>query len=139
MSEIHLEDKTINIDGEWLNSNDLKRRIQEKMESGDMKLTALANALEELNSALENAHTLEVKLILTNEDYDKLKAFGGDDDRESVRKAILNFIGPVPQPAGTPKANTARQISASSMNASAFHPSPWRFLADSQATRHCSA
>jgi len=103
MSEIHLEDQTINIDGEWLTADDLTRKIQEKMQSGDMKLTALANALEELNTALEKSHTLEVKLVLTSADYEKLKSFGGDDDRESVRKAILNFIGPTPQPAGKPK------------------------------------
>ena len=103
MSEIHLEDKTISIDGEWLTAEDLTQRIQEKMESGDMKLTTLAAALEELNTALENSHTLEVKLVLTNEDYEKFKSFGGDDDRESVRKAILNFIGSAPPPAGRQK------------------------------------
>ena len=103
MSEIHLEDKTIYIDGEWLTADDLTRRIQRKMESGDMKLTTLAAALEELNIALENSQTLEVKLVLPNEDYEKLTSFGGDDDRESVRKAILSFIGSEPQPAGKQK------------------------------------
>ena len=100
MSEIQLEDGTVNLDGEWLSVKDLTRRIQEKMQSGDMKLTNLATALEELNSALENAHTLEVKLVIPNEEYKKLTAFGGKDDRESVRKAILKFIGAQARQAG---------------------------------------
>jgi hypothetical protein len=100
MSEIQLEDGTINVDGEWLSIEDLTQRIQEKMQSGDMKLKNLATALEELNSALENSHTIEVKLVITNKDYKKLTAFGGEDDRESVRKAILKYIGAEAQHAG---------------------------------------
>lgn len=101
MSEIQLEDGTIYVDGEWLTAEELTQRIQEKMQSGDMKLTNLAAALEELNAALENSHTLELKLVIPNEKYEKLKAFGGDDDRESVRKAILTFIGSAGQQPGT--------------------------------------
>lgn len=57
-----------------------------------MKLTTLASALEELNTALENSQTIDLRVVLANEDYEKLKAFGGEDDRESVRKAIMNFV-----------------------------------------------
>lgn len=103
MSEIQLEEGTINVDGEWLSADELKQRIQEKMQSGDMKLTALAAALEELNAAIENSQALEIKLVLPNEIYEKLKAFGGDDDRESVRKAIMTFIGSDGKKAGSKK------------------------------------
>ena len=58
------------------------------MKSGDMKLTTLAAALEELNTALENSQAIELRLVLTNKDYEKLKAFGGEDDRESVRREL---------------------------------------------------
>jgi hypothetical protein len=107
MSEINLEDKTINVDNEWLTAENLKHKIQEKMASGDMKLTALASALEELNTALEHSHALEIKLVLSNEDYDKLKGLGGDDDRENVRKAIFSFIGTAP---GKPAGNTKKKL-----------------------------
>lgn len=93
MSEIRLEDGSINIDGEWLTAADLTGRIQEKMQAGDMKITKLASALEELNIALENSHPLKVRLVLALADYEKLKAFGGADDRESVRKSIMAFLG----------------------------------------------
>ena len=92
MSEISLDDGTIYVDNEWLGVEDLARRIQDKMQAGDMKLTNLASALEELNTALENSQTIDLRLVLTNEDYEKLKAFGGEDDRESVRRAIMNFV-----------------------------------------------
>ena len=96
MSEIQLDDGTINMDGEWLTAEDLARKIQEKMYSGDMKITNLAAALEELNTALENSQAIEVRLVLTSDDYEKLKAFGGEDDKESVRNAIQAFVGSVP-------------------------------------------
>lgn len=93
MSEIRLDDDTINVDGEWVTAADLTGRIQEKMQAGDMKFTKLASALEELNIALENSHPLKVRLVITLDDYRKLKAFGGSDDRESVRKSIMAFVG----------------------------------------------
>lgn len=93
MRDIRLDDGTINVDGEWLSVEDLTGRIQEKMQTGEMKLTELAAALEELNLAIENSHTLEVRLVITAEDYEKLKALGGEDDRECVRRSIMAFIG----------------------------------------------
>ena len=93
MSEIRLDDGTINVNGEWLTAADLTARIQEKMQAGEMKLTQLASALEELNTALENSHTLNVRLVITRNDYEKLKSFGGTDDQESVRKSIMAFVG----------------------------------------------
>jgi len=93
MSEIRLDDAAINLDGEWVTAADLTGRIKEKMQAGNMKFTKLASALEELNIALENSHTLKVRLVITRDDYEGLKAFGGTNDRDSVRKAILLFIG----------------------------------------------
>lgn len=92
MSDIRLDDGTINVDGEWLTVDDLTRRIQEKMETGDLKLTELAAALEELNQTIQNSHTLEVSLVITGDQYGQLKALGGEDDRECVRQAIMAFI-----------------------------------------------
>jgi len=93
MSEINLEEATINHEGEWLSAEALSGKIQEKMESGDMKFADLASALEELNKAMENSQTLEFKTVITKDEYEKLKAMGGDDDKEAVKKAIMAFIG----------------------------------------------
>lgn len=103
MSEINLEDAKINYEGKWLSAEDLTNMIQEKMQSGDMKIANLAAILEELNNALENSHTLEIKLILSTEDYEKLKTLGGEDDRESIRQAIFAFIGGPSDPASYKK------------------------------------
>ncbi|MFC1798502.1 hypothetical protein ACFLZL_01695 [Thermodesulfobacteriota bacterium] len=93
MRDISLDDGTINVDGQWLSVEDLAGQIQERMESGDMQLTGLAEALEELNQALENSHTLEVRLVITKDEYEKLKALGGEDDKDCVRQSIMTFIG----------------------------------------------
>ena len=93
MGKINLEDGKINVDGQWLSAEDLANMIQTKMQAGEMKFSDLAAALEELNNALENTETLEVKLVLSKKDYKALQTLGGDDDRESIRKAIMAFIG----------------------------------------------
>lgn len=109
MSEIRMDDGTIQVGGEWLTTDDLAKRIQEKIQSGDTKFTNLAAALEELQTVLEKSHILEVKLVITKDEYEKLRARGGEDDRESVRKAIMEFVGgsdqqePVAQNSAPPK------------------------------------
>lgn len=107
MSEINLDDGTIYVDDDWLGVEELARKIQDKMQSGDMKLTTLAAALEELNTALENSQAIELRLVLTNEDYEKLKAFGGEDDRDSVRRAIMNFVASDGEKSGKKQVKTA--------------------------------
>ena len=93
MSEICLNDGTINYNEEWLTADDLTKRIKEKMDSGDMKFADLAAILEELNKAIEDSHKLEIKIAISKEDYEKLKSLGGEDDREYVRKAIMAYTG----------------------------------------------
>ncbi len=92
MRDLNLKDATINLEGEWLSAEDLTNKIQEKMQAGDMKFSNLATALEELNNALENAKTIEIKLILSKEEYKILQAIGGDNDSECIQKAIKAFI-----------------------------------------------
>ena len=92
MSSINLEEAQINVDGQWLSAENLASMIKDKMKAGDMKFSDLATALEQLNNALENSTTMAIKLVLPKDDYEKLKAAGGDDDRECVRKAINAFI-----------------------------------------------
>lgn len=92
MSEISLQDGKIDFEGKWLSAEDLTGMIQEKMQTGEMKFANLAAALEELNDVLEHAAKLDVQIILSKEEYENLKALGGDDDNKSVRKAVMAFI-----------------------------------------------
>ncbi len=93
MSDINVEEARINFEGKWLSANDLTKMIQKKMGSGNLKFAAMAAALEELNQAMENAHTLEETVVIEKQDYEKLMALGGVDEKESVRKAIMSYIG----------------------------------------------
>lgn len=93
MSEINLDDAKIKFEGEWFSAEDLANKIQEKMQSGELKFAGLAAALEELNKAMENTHTLDVKIVITKDQYKKLQVLGGNDDRGAVRKAIMKAIG----------------------------------------------
>ncbi len=94
MSTICLEDEKINFDGKWLSASDITDLIRDKISNGNMKFAGLASALEKLNTALENSHTIEgVKLVLSKEDFGKLKAMGGNNIRDCLKKAIRIFIG----------------------------------------------
>ncbi len=93
MSEINLDDGKIKFENEWYAADELAGIIQEKMKTGDMKFAEIATALEELNKTLENSHAMEIRLVITKDEYQKLKEFGGDDDRDAVRKAIMAAIG----------------------------------------------
>ena len=62
------------------------------MQSGDMKIAKLAAALEELNRAMEETHTLQVKLVLSKEEHEKLTTFQGDEFREFLHRATRAFL-----------------------------------------------
>ena len=112
MSEIDLQEGKINVEGEWLSVDDLTQKIQAKISAGDMKFSGLAAALEALNLALENSHTIQTTIVIPNADYEKLKELGGGDDQACVLKAILAFIGSdgpaksAPEPTSEPAAKT---------------------------------
>lgn len=89
---INLEEGTIKVKGNWYSSAELTRLIQEKMHAGDMRFAELAASLEELNSALEHSHALNVKIVLSKKQYRRLKHLGQSDDRECIRKAIRQFV-----------------------------------------------
>ncbi len=92
MSDIDLQAGKIDHEGEWLAVEDLKSKIQAKMDAGDMKFSNLATALEKLNAALENSKTIETKIVIPKSDYEKLIELGGKDDGTCVYKAVMAFI-----------------------------------------------
>lgn len=92
MSEIRLDDATINVDGQWLTADELTSMIKNKIDSGELKIAHLAAALEELNSAMENTRVIEETVVITKSEYEKLKKIGGGDDQSNVRKAVMAYI-----------------------------------------------
>lgn len=91
-NRIDLEKGAILHQDAWLTADDLKKQIQEKMESGDMKFATLASLLEELNTAIESSQVVEAKIILSKDQYEKLSQLAGGDINAGVRIAILEFI-----------------------------------------------
>ena len=87
MSEINLVDAKINFEGEWLSTEDLSNEIQEKLQAGDMNISDLATALEELSNAQESSQIIEARIAITKEQYEKLH-IGGKFER-----VLSNMVG----------------------------------------------
>ncbi len=93
MSKINLQDGKIEFEGEWLSTEDITEKINEKIQTNDLKFAGLAAALEELNKALEDSKLIEAKIVLSNEEYTKLKELAHEeDDQDCVNKAITAYI-----------------------------------------------
>ena len=92
MSDIRLKDAKINFQGHWLSAKELTAMLKGKLDAGDLKVADIAAALEELNAAMENSHTLEERVVVTKEVYEKLVELGGEDDKASVYKAVMEYI-----------------------------------------------
>jgi len=93
MNSLNLEEGTIMHEGQWVTAESLAERIQKQISENNMKFASLAASLETLNTALENSQQVEVKIVLSKDTYEKLKAKGGEDDVESIKKAILTYVG----------------------------------------------
>ncbi|MDY6905557.1 MAG: hypothetical protein SWH61_12830 [Thermodesulfobacteriota bacterium] len=92
MDHIDLEKGKILHEGTWYSAQELTEKIQEKIQSGEMKFARLAALLEELNAAMEDIHVLETKIVITKQQYEKLTLIGGGSDNQAVRKAVLALI-----------------------------------------------
>ena len=93
MNGLNLEDGKIMHEGQWVTAEDLTERIKQQINENNLKFAGLAASLETLNNALENSKQVEVKITLSKDIYEKLKAKGGDDDKECIKKAIKSYIG----------------------------------------------
>jgi len=93
MNSLNLEEGKIVHEGQWVTANNLAERIQAQINANNLKFAGLAASLETLNTALENSQQVEVKLVLPKDVYEKLKAKGGDDERECIKKAVMAYAG----------------------------------------------
>ena len=114
MHEIRLEDATIKFQGEWRSAEELTEMVKRKLDDGDLKIAEAAEALEALKTALENAHTLEERVVVTREVYDKLVDMGEGDEKAGVRQAVKAYIendgvAPAPEVPGD-ESETSRSV-----------------------------
>lgn len=93
MSIVCLNEGKIYLEGKWHTVEDITEKINQKMMAKDLKIAKLASALEELNNALVNSQSLDLKIVLSKSDYEKLRAKGGGNELVCVQKAIMAYIG----------------------------------------------
>jgi hypothetical protein len=94
MNIINLEDAKVSYEGQTLPAVDLIGKLQTELREAVSKIAAIAETLGNLQTALLNSHTVEVKLTLSKEDYHKFQTLGGMDDNERIRQAVMNIIHP---------------------------------------------
>jgi DNA-directed RNA polymerase subunit RPC12/RpoP len=92
MSIINLADAKVSYEGQTLPAINLISKLQVQLQETASRMAAMAAILGQLQTALLNSHSVEVKLTLSKEDYDRFKALGGVDDSDRIRKALLNLI-----------------------------------------------
>jgi hypothetical protein len=98
MNIINLEDAKVSYEGQTLPAVNLIGKLQTQLREAASRMAAMAETLGDLQKALLNSHTVEVKLTLSKEDYDKFKSLGGMDDNERIRKTLMNVIHPKETP-----------------------------------------
>ena len=92
MSIINLADAKVLYEGQTLPAINLISKLQVQLQEAASHMAAIASALGELQTALLNSHTVEVKLTLSKEDLGRFRSLGGGDDNERIRKAIMTVI-----------------------------------------------
>jgi DNA-directed RNA polymerase subunit RPC12/RpoP len=92
MSIINLADAKVSYEGQTLPAINLISKLQVQLQETASRLAAMAATLGQLQTALLNSHSVEVKLTLSKEDYDRFRALGGVDDSDRIRKALINLI-----------------------------------------------
>lgn len=92
MSIINLSDAKVSYEGQTLPAINLISKLQVQLQEMASRMSAMAATLGQLQTCLLNSHTVEVKLTLSKEDYDKFRTLGGVDDSDRIRNALMNFI-----------------------------------------------
>ena len=94
MSTINLADAKVSYEGQELPAINLISKLQTQLQEAAGQIAAIASALGDLQAALLNSNTVEVKLTLSKEDFGRLRSLGGVDDNERIRQAVMAVIHP---------------------------------------------
>jgi len=94
MGIINLADAKVAYEGQVLPAINLISKLQTQLHEAASRIAVIATTLGDLQTALLNSHTVEVKLTLSKEDYGKFRVIGGMDDNERIRKAVMTVIHP---------------------------------------------
>lgn len=94
MSTINLADAKVSYEGQELPAINLISILQTQLQETACRLAVIAETLGDLQAALLNSNTVEVKLTLSKEDFGRFRSLGGSDDAERIRKAVMAQIHP---------------------------------------------
>ena len=94
MSTINLADAKVSYEGQNLPAMKLLGKLQTQLQEVACRLATISSTLGDLQEALLNSETIEVKLTLSREDVSRLRSLGGVDDSERIRKAVMTLIHP---------------------------------------------
>ena len=94
MSTINLADAKVSYEGQELPAINLISKLQTQLQEAESQIAAIASALGDLQAALLNSNTIEVKLTLSKEDFGRFRSLGGLDDNERIRQAVMAVIYP---------------------------------------------
>lgn len=94
MSTINLADAKVSYEGQNLPAINLLSKLQTQLQEAACRLATISSTLGDLQTALLNSETVEVKLTLSREDLGRLRSLGGADDSERIRKAVMTLIHP---------------------------------------------
>lgn len=112
MSTINLADAKVSYEGQSLPAMNLLSKLQTQLQEVACRLATISSTLGDLQGALLNSETIDVKLTLSREDVGRLRSLGGADDSERIRKAVMTLIHPEeaelpPTPADSRPAGTS--------------------------------
>lgn len=113
---INLDDAKVSYEDQTFPAIHLIGKLKTELREAASRITAIAETLENLHAALLNSHTLEVKLTLSKEEYNKFKSLGGRDDHERIREAVMGMIHPekTASPSDSPRSGALPNFPGSS-------------------------
>jgi DNA-directed RNA polymerase subunit RPC12/RpoP len=88
MNTINLDDVVVTYEGQKLPAQILINRLQEQLRDTANRLNSIAFVLNELYASMENSRIVEVKMTLSQNEYNSFKSLEGESDIERLRKAI---------------------------------------------------
>ncbi len=94
MSTIDLANVKISYEGQNLPAINLISKLQTQLLEAAGRMAAIASTLGDLQAALLNSNTVEVKLTLSKEDFGRFRSLEGMDDSERIRQAVMALIHP---------------------------------------------
>ena len=84
----------VSYEGQRYALKDLMLKLQEEIGQMTDRLNRISSLMGEIHHTLKSTRTIEVKLALTPEEYERFKSLKGKDDRERILQAIRNVTAP---------------------------------------------